>query len=119
MFKKIKRNTQNFLLNREVKQILVPEFEESETVRVSLNFKGKVQGVGFRYETYYLALRLGLLGWVKNCSDGSVLAEVQGERNRIEFLISALKAMKRAVVDEVILVPLDLVSDETEFKVEM
>lgn len=119
MFKKLKRNMQNFFLNQEVKQIDIPYIEVSEIIRVSLNFKGMVQGVGFRYETYYLALRLDLTGWVKNLEDGSVLAEVQGECNRIDFLISSLREMKRSVVDEVVRHSLEIDSSESEFKVEM
>ncbi len=33
---------------------------------------GRVQGVGFRHFTYRLALGLGITGYVKNMSDGSV-----------------------------------------------
>lgn len=41
--------------------------------------EGRVQGVGFRYFSQRSAQRLGLQGWVRNCSDGSVEALVQGE----------------------------------------
>ncbi|MBT3227750.1 MAG: acylphosphatase, partial [Candidatus Marinimicrobia bacterium] len=34
---------------------------------------GKVQGVGFRFFVSSTAVQLGLTGWVKNHSDGSVV----------------------------------------------
>ena len=40
---------------------------------------GEVQGVGFRYFAWRLATRLGLTGWVRNLSDGSVEALAEGD----------------------------------------
>ena len=49
-------------------------------VRFYLRFTGRVQGVGFRFFAAMNAERCHLTGWVKNMSDGSVTAEVQGTR---------------------------------------
>ena len=49
-------------------------------VRFYLRFTGRVQGVGFRFFVAMNAERCHLTGWVKNMSDGSVTAEVQGTR---------------------------------------
>lgn len=59
-------------------------------IRKHLYFSGRVQGVGFRYRSYYIARSLGLTGWVKNLSDGRVEMEVQGDADTIESLISML-----------------------------
>lgn len=47
-------------------------------VRVS----GRVQGVFFRQSTKAVADQLGISGWVKNCSDGSVDALFQCSENQ-------------------------------------
>jgi acylphosphatase len=47
---------------------------------------GRVQGVGFRYAMQDEAARLGLNGWVRNRSDGSVEALLQGEADAVEAL---------------------------------
>ena len=56
-------------------------------IRKHIQFYGKVQGVGFRYHATYKARFLGLTGWVRNCSDGSVEMEVQGEPELIDDLL--------------------------------
>lgn len=40
--------------------------------------QGKVQGVFFRASTQKVAVELGLLGWAKNCADGSVEVVAKG-----------------------------------------
>ena len=47
-------------------------------VRRRLNFRGRVQGVGFRYKPKNLAKSMGLTGWVRNEMDGTVTLEIQG-----------------------------------------
>ena len=64
----------------------------AEEIRVHLNFKGYVQGVGFRYTAYHTATMYGLTGWVKNEWDGSVTVEAQGDRDAIDMFIAKVKA---------------------------
>lgn len=47
---------------------------------------GRVQGVGFRYYTRREAIRLGLTGWVRNLSDGSVEAVINGDPGQIDIM---------------------------------
>ena len=51
-----------------------------EKIRKHFYFSGRVQGVGFRYRSYYIAQSMGLTGWVKNLWDDRVEMEVQGTR---------------------------------------
>lgn len=58
-------------------------------VRKHIFFSGNVQGVGFRYRSFYIAQSLGLTGWVENLWDGRVEMEVQGsEASNSEMLCS-------------------------------
>lgn len=52
-----------------------------------IRIHGKVQGVNFRDSMVREALRVGLVGWVKNLADGSVEAFVQGEPTAIEDVL--------------------------------
>lgn len=56
--------------------------------RVELHIRGRVQGVFFRAATQREARRLGLTGWVKNRTDGSILICAEGEENSIRELTS-------------------------------
>ena len=49
--------------------------------------RGRVQGVGFRDALRVEALCLGLTGWVRNRSDGSVEALLQGSDDSVKRLI--------------------------------
>ena len=53
---------------------------------------GRVQGVGFRYFVKSSADVLGLTGWVKNMTDGSVTMEVQGDSELIASLWQNIQA---------------------------
>jgi acylphosphatase len=72
-------------------------------ISVNMVIKGKVQGVWYRVSAQEQAEKLGLRGFVKNLTDGSVYAEVEGVQNSVEsFLNWAKKGPENALVDEVI-----------------
>ena len=52
---------------------------------------GRVQGVGYRAWAMQIARRLGLRGWVRNRSDGSVDALVTGEEDAVARMIEACR----------------------------
>jgi acylphosphatase len=67
-------------------------------IRVS----GRVQGVFYRASTKTKADELGLSGWVQNEPDGSVLMEIQGEKEAIDKMIEwCHSGPPHAVVDNV------------------
>ncbi len=53
---------------------------------------GRVQGVGFRFFVQKNSEELGLTGWVRNMSDGTVTMEVQGEQEAVDELVGRLQA---------------------------
>ena len=52
--------------------------------------RGRVQGVGFRWFVEREAHILGIAGWVRNNSDGSVEVLAQGSREQLAGLRSRL-----------------------------
>lgn len=52
---------------------------------------GRVQGVGFRAWAIAPACALGLRGWVRNRTDGSVEALVVGAEGAVERMIEACR----------------------------
>lgn len=55
---------------------------------VRLRVHGRVQGVWFRASAVTEAERLGLRGWVRNVSDGTVEAHAQGDGAAVDALIA-------------------------------
>ena len=62
-----------------------------EIVRLHIVIEGIVQGVFFRASTVEESSKLGLAGWVKNCSDGRVEAVFEGEIDKIEQIVEWCK----------------------------
>ena len=60
-----------------------------ETVR--LRITGRVQGVGYRLWMTRTAASLGLRGWVRNRTDGSVEALVTGAPETVAAMIEAAR----------------------------
>lgn len=51
---------------------------------------GRVQGVCFRMYTEEEARKLGVVGWVKNTSQGTVTGQVQGPEDKVNAMKSWL-----------------------------
>jgi acylphosphatase len=52
---------------------------------------GRVQGVGFRYFTYHLALKLSLGGYVRNTHDGKVEGAVSGPQAELDLFFEGIQ----------------------------
>lgn len=79
--------------------------------RYELLFKGRVQGVGFRYTSKMLADKLNLTGTVENLYDGNVKCFIQGNddsiyrflnelNNNLFIIIDSCKKIEREVIEE-------------------
>lgn len=62
------------------------------TIARHLSIHGRVQGVFFRGWAVATAHELGLAGWVRNRSDGTVEAVVQGDRAPVERFIALARS---------------------------
>ena len=79
------------------------------TLQARLTISGRVQGVGYRDWTMRTAERLGLAGWVRNRSDGSVEALIVGDDQTVGRMIeSCRRGPPAARVDAVDIEPVDL-----------
>lgn len=101
---------------RQARNAKIPTFEKSEMKRYQIVFSGRVQHVGFRLEVSELADRLGLTGFCKNLDNGDVLAELQGEEKRIQFLISFMESLKRIKITNKQIEILGINQSETIFQ---
>lgn len=63
-------------------------------VRKHIFFSGDVQGVGFRYRSFYIAQSLDLAGWVENLWDGRVEMEVQGSEVSIREMLARIQQQR-------------------------
>ena len=61
-----------------------------------LEITGRVQGVGFRNYVEFKARTLGICGWVRNRSDGSVEAVISGEPAAVDGMIECARRGPRA-----------------------
>ena len=74
--------------------------ERNDMIRKHILFSGRVQGVGFRYRSCYIAQMLGLTGWVTNTWDDRVEMEVQGEEKSINKMIELLHEQNFVVIED-------------------
>lgn len=69
------------------------------TIRKEFHFEGNVQNIGFRFEVQSHAKPLGITGYAKNNDDGTVTAQLQGNLEDINRVISDLQNIDRIQID--------------------
>ncbi len=87
-----------------------------EIIRRRYIFKGRVQGVGFRYRAQMAADRLRLTGWVRNCYDGSVEMEIQGTIDEIHEAIEMINRGTYIYIESIEYINIDP-EEERSFRV--
>ena len=68
---------------------------ESVNSRLHIMIEGRVQGVGFRYFVLENANALGLTGWVRNRYDQRVEVIAEGEHEKLEKFLVAIRTGPR------------------------
>ena len=87
-------------------------------IRQRIVFRGRVQGVGFRYRARMAAAQIGVTGWVRNNPDGTVTMEIQGEEENIDRVILAIEAGRYVRIENMDSRTIPLVADEYGFQTE-
>ncbi len=93
--------------------------EQSVTQARRFLVRGRVQGVGFRWFVEREAHILGIAGWVRNNSNGTVEVLAQGTRDQLIGLRSRLQEGPRAArVDEVEVSDTEPIKGLSSFRIE-
>lgn len=85
--------------------------------RYHIIFKGRVQGVGFRFQVKILADRLGLTGTVRNMYDGSVEVYIQGNENQLMNFFKGLENINFAIIDGKNIDEVSVIDGEYDFQI--
>lgn len=65
---------------------------------IKIYYSGKVQGVGFRWQTNRIAKNFAVTGYVMNLPDGRVEVHVEGKSDEIEaFILEIQKQMQNNI----------------------
>ncbi|XP_072313895.1 acylphosphatase-1 [Eucyclogobius newberryi] len=65
---------------------------DEELISVDYEIFGKVQGVFFRKYTQATGQKLGLVGWVKNTTAGTVQGQLQGPKSKVKEMQEWLRS---------------------------
>ena len=110
------KKVKNGYVIHQAQNATLPQFATDDMVRRHYIFRGRVQKVGFRIEVIELSKRLGLTGWVNNLENGDVEAELQGPKNKIDFLVSFMESLKRIKITSKDVNEIPIVEEEREFQ---
>ena len=73
---------------------------DTQLQRRTVYYRGRVQGVGFRYTARRVALEFKISGYVQNLADGRVRLVAEGAPSEIDrFLTAVASAMSPHVTD--------------------
>jgi len=64
-------------------------------------FSGRVQGVGFRYQTTQVAKEFDVSGWVMNLPDGRVQLDAEGRTSEVRDFIAAVQERMEGYIRKV------------------
>jgi len=85
-----------------------PDWRKPSMERVALKiiYRGRVQGVGFRFTVKSLAMGFEVAGGVRNLPDGTVELSAQGRRDELDSFLQAIRDSEvgRFIADEVVAV---------------
>lgn len=89
----------------------------AKTVRYHITFRGRVQGVGFRFRAQQAAMEHGVTGWVRNEYDGTVTMEAQGPLVQVYQMLDMLESDRWIRIEEKTIEEIPIDPSETQFRV--
>ena len=85
--------------------------------RYKLIFKGRVQGVGFRYTSKTIADKLDLTGTVENLSNGNVECFIQGSDEDIRQFLEELQSQSYIKIESIEKSETEIKEEESSYKI--
>jgi len=92
--------------------------QDAGIIREYVRYRGRVQGVGFRYTCVRLAEGFAVTGRVRNLPDGDVELEAQGAADEVRRFLDAIADHFRANIRSADVVPRPLRRDERGFELD-
>lgn len=87
-------------------------------IRYRLLVSGRVQRVGFRFFSQYIATNLNITGFAKNLSNGIVELEIQGEEEKLDEMVLLLKRGNGIIrVDNIDIKTISVIDGEIKFQI--
>lgn len=85
--------------------------------RYKLIFKGRVQGVGFRYTSKTIADKLDLTGTVENLNNGNVECCIQGSDENIRQFLEKLQSQSYIKIESIEKSETEVKEEESSYKI--
>ena len=80
-------------------------------------YRGRVQGVGFRWTAQRIAQRFDVTGFVKNLADGSVKLVAEGSASELDGFFAAIQDHMSGNIRECSVVEIEPTGEFTSFEI--
>lgn len=90
---------------------------EEKTVRAVVQYKGTVQGVGFRMTAVGQVSGAPVVGWVMNEADGGVRLEAEGKKAVVDAFLSRVRRTLADRIEKESIVYREPLSRESSFSI--
>ena len=85
----------------EIAQISFRYLFMTEVRHQIVHFSGRVQGVGFRFNVSQIAREYDVSGFVRNCSDGRVELQIEGEERDIKDFVKMIEERMHGFIRQI------------------
>jgi len=97
----------------------VRKLDKSERKRLRVVYKGRVQGVGFRFTVESIAMDAGVTGWVRNLGNGDVELVAEGSEKAIQTMLDEIQnSILGRYVDQTVIRWDDYQGEFSDFRIE-